>query len=153
MIVNLWSFLEFIWKLLKLEFRWKKPKLMVVEERCVLIVEDDLLDAEILQNYLLRCGCTFDHAMMSEVAQQMLKTKFYKLAFVDLRLPTMPGQRLISEIKRHQPHTYIVAVSGGDGGWNDISTGVHIGFIKKNVSLEAIEEVVRLVYGDVKRSD
>lgn len=140
MVINLWTLLEFLQKLIKLEFIWKKEK---PTNRCLLIVDDDKYDSELLGNYLVRCGCSFEVAHMAEVAQEMIRTKYYQIAFIDLRLPRMPGQRLIAELRMKNPAIHIVIVCGGAGGLSDVMTGCYVGLILKPVTLESVEEVLK----------
>lgn len=150
MTVNLLPIALALWKWLRVKFVFRKPipDPPKPEKRCLLIVEDDPFDVELLQSYLMQCGCSCDVARFAELAQEMITTKFYRVAFVDLRLPKMPGQRLIQIIRLHHPKTHIVIVSGEVSDMNDLMAGQYFGLIRKSVTLQSVQDLLSTVKFD-----
>ncbi len=135
---------ELVWKILPglcRIARWftgRKPT-----RGTVLIVEDDPLDAELLQIKLRKTGWRSEVVRSGEAAAGVVKHVHYPIVFVDMRMPGMPGKALLRILSRDAPNTNVVIVCGEPGDLADVPTGMFLSFIKKPAELEAIEDMMK----------
>jgi DNA-binding response OmpR family regulator len=135
---------EILWKILpglcKL-FRWftgRKPT-----RGTVLIVEDDPLDAELLQIKLRKKGWASEIVSSGIAAEGLVKRVRYSIVFVDMRLPGMSGKALLRILSRDAPNTNVVIVCGEPSDLADVPAGMFLCFIRKPAELEAIEDMMK----------
>ena len=134
---------ETLWKL----FSWVCQVLRWVTRRkprkgVFLVVEDDPRDAEIIELRLKKRGWRCEIATSGEVAAGLVKHTFYPVAFVDLRLPGMPGQALLRILSRDTPNTHLVVVCGEPNDLDKLPDGQFVCLMRKPPSLEAIEDML-----------
>ena len=107
-----------------------------------LIVEDNALDAELLQYRLAKCGWRSEVAPSAEVAAGLAKHSSYPAAFVDMRLPGMSGAALLRLLSRDAPQTNLVVVCGEPADLADLPDGQFVCLMRKPPSLEAIQDML-----------
>ncbi len=78
---------------------------------CVLLVEDDELLAEVLVGVLAPLGGV-RWADNAEQALSLIPTSTWDLVIADIELPGMNGIEMIERLKREDPHTATLIVSG-----------------------------------------
>ena len=137
---------EFIWKLLPSickAFQWltrRKPG-----NGTFLIVEDDQHDADWIKRKLSKRGRICELATSGETAQGLVQHTHYACIFVDLRLPGMPGQALLQVLSNDAPNAAVVVVCGEPADLTDVPAGQPVIFIRKPVSLEGIDDVLKML--------
>lgn len=135
--------IETIWKVLAAlcnVFRWfnrRKPHRGVF-----LIVEDDAMDAAILQRLLKKRGWHSEVATSAETAAGLVAHTYYPAVFIDMRLPGMPGSALVRVLSDNHPETNIVIVCGEPADLAKIEPSQFVCLIRKPPTLEAIEDVL-----------
>ena len=83
----------------------------VVQTKRVLIVEDDPAVRQIVRVLLERDGIAVDIAEDGERATSLLRDNHYSVIVLDLLMPRMDGQGVISFIKEQRIDTPVVVVS------------------------------------------
>lgn len=78
----------------------------------VLLVEDNKSDADMVVKELDAWGYQTTHAMTGEAALEAAKLENFDIGIIDLRLPTMPGERVARILGRTYPMIVIVICSG-----------------------------------------
>lgn len=78
----------------------------------VLIVEDDPMLRRYLEEALRECGYEIFSAGNGEEAARHLQSHQVDVVLTDVLMPEQYGVRLVAELKRHQPHLPVVAMSG-----------------------------------------
>jgi len=78
----------------------------------VLLMEDEPSVGQGLQMVLREQGYDVDLAVTGQEALDTLKTKSFVLLVADLRLPDMNGLDVVKQVKRDQPSTKVIAISG-----------------------------------------
>lgn len=113
----------------------------------VLVIEDNPNDVLLITRALALCKRSFTVAYNAEAAEAYIERNGYTLAFVDLRLPTMSGQRLIQLIRDRCPHTHIVVVPGEVRDLADIPEEIVYSVILKPVTVEKLRDFLEKVKG------
>ena len=108
-----------------------------------LIVEDNDNDAENLARKLAKRGRSSEIATSGEAAAGLVKHTHYPVCFIDMRLPSMSGPALLRVLSRDAPNSEVVIVCGEPSDLNEVPAGQLILFIKKPVTLEAIEDILK----------
>jgi len=93
----------------------------------ILIADDNEINLIILSFMLENLNCTFDTAMNGAEALNLLCTKNYQLALIDLNMPVMNGFELIKSIRDKRITTPIIAISAY-ADTNKITEALSIGF-------------------------
>ena len=114
----------------------------------VLVVDDEEDLCWVIEKSLRPAGFSVNRALNGKDALLLLEKTFFKVAFVDVKIPDMDGFTLAALIREHSPGTRIVLISGYyyqedrtivDG----IKDNLFFGFIAKPFNLS---EVRRLLY-------
>ena len=79
-----------------------------------LIVDDEEALAKVMQRTLRSRGYESDVAFSGAAARQLIETKEYALALLDVRLPDESGYGLLEELRAKRPDTAVVMISGVD---------------------------------------
>ena len=79
----------------------------------MLIVEDDLAVASVIEQALMAEGCDCLHAEVTEDALQIMMHVSFDLAVVDIFMRGQGGLVAIQALRRRHPHCRIIATSGG----------------------------------------
>ena len=92
--------------------------------RCALVVEDELLVAMVASDALAELGFRAIEASSAAKALQLAEENKSEivLALVDLGLPDLPGEQLVSELRARYPRLPIIVASGR--GTGDIDAGL-----------------------------
>jgi sigma-B regulation protein RsbU (phosphoserine phosphatase) len=98
-----------------------------------LIVDDEEALAKVMQRTLLSRGYESDVALSGAAARQLIETKEYALALLDVRLPDESGYGLLEELRAKRPNTAVVMISGVDDpelGKAAVEHGAYAYFVK-----------------------
>ncbi len=112
----------------------------------ILIVEDDDSLSRLLESKLRRKGYKVEAVRSGEEAVQLLTTKSYDVALLDIRLSDMSGLDLLRELSPKIPTKFIVIT-----GYGDVNTAVEAmkagasDFIQKPFSFDMLEVSLRRV--------
>ena len=82
------------------------------ERKKVLVIEDDVETAKYHAQRLYLFGFDCDLAYGGRTALDMLRTREYELALVDIRLPDINGLELLNIIRSERIRIFAIAVSG-----------------------------------------
>lgn len=110
---------------------------------CLLVVEDDEYEAELLRLRIEKLGWECDVVESTEAAMPLLLTRRHRVVLMDMRLPHAPGYVLAERIHRHLPRTHIVIVAGELSDLSPLPRGVYYGLIGKPATPEALLDIFR----------
>lgn len=77
----------------------------------VLVVEDNQINALIVQKFIANWGGKSQHAMSGQKAIDMLQTKQFNLILMDLQMPEMDGYETTRQIRTFLPDIPIIALT------------------------------------------
>lgn len=114
----------------------------VFENPNALIVEDDRNDAELMQRTLNKVGCETTVVQNGEEALKLVQLNpgKFKIMFLDLNLPNMPGEEVLSTVKKIDPDLHVIIVTGYDRV-AVISTGYY-GVVRKPLELDDANRIM-----------
>jgi phosphoserine phosphatase RsbU/P len=98
-----------------------------------LIVDDEEALAKVMQRTLRSRGFESDVAFSGAAARELIDSKEYGLALLDVRLPDESGYGLLGELKAKHPDTAVVMISGVDDpelGKAAVEHGAYAYFVK-----------------------
>jgi CheY-like chemotaxis protein len=79
----------------------------------ILIIEDNLHDAELLRRVVEEQGYHVEHAKSASDAQRILRhSSHFRFACVDLKVPDMDGVELVRWLKDNYTHIPVAIISG-----------------------------------------
>jgi signal transduction histidine kinase len=84
----------------------------MTEDAQILVVEDEAPIRIVWERFLSRWGYGADMAENGQIGLQRARAHPYKLVITDLTMPVMSGQELVHTLKREQPETEIIVVTG-----------------------------------------
>ena len=120
----------------------------MLEKTKLLYVEDDLMTAEIIVDFLQECNFEVEFCDTITVALSLLKQKKFHLLLLDLTLPDFSGLELIKKVRQSQNIPMIVLSAHSDSktkvaafryGAND--------YMVKPISLEELEARIWALLG------
>lgn len=82
----------------------------------ILIVEDDIVDAKVLQRQLTQTGLSITsvaHTDYLEKALNLLTEQEFDVVLLDMNLPDSSGLETLRKVHRAKPHLTIINVTGG----------------------------------------
>src|SRR2546422_2749452 len=109
----------------------------------ILLVEDDINDAELTRRSLEQLGCRYDWQNTAEGALALLDKNGYDFCLIDLKLPMMSGIQLITTLLDSRPYVHLVAVTGSMPLAESLPAGKYMGLILKPVTKEALTRMIR----------
>ncbi len=115
-----------------------------LENKKILIVEDDLLLSKMLAKKLVEESAAIDHATDGEMAISMLKVNKYDLVLLDLLLPKVDGYAVMTTMNADEKSkgTPVIVLSNL-GQKNDVEKGIALGAKKFLVkAILSLDEVV-----------
>jgi len=123
---------------MKKEIDWAK-----LEQTKILIVDDSEPMRELVFCLLQELGCKcIEKADGGPSGLEQLQTNEFKMAFLDIDMPEMNGIEVLKTVKKENPKTYIIMLSGHSSTQNvkeAITNGAN-GFIVKPCSIQKIKE-------------
>ena len=83
-----------------------------MEQKRILVVDDDLNVLKSLRVVLQLEGYHVDSAETAAEALEKYETNFYNLALLDIRLPDMEGTELLTRMHRDKPQMMKIMITG-----------------------------------------
>jgi two-component system, NtrC family, response regulator AtoC len=99
----------------------------------------------VLKNTVLNVQFNIDEASNGKEALDKVKTQFYDLILMDVRMPEMNGLDALREIKEHDPRTFVVIMTA-HSNLNDAIAAIKDGaydYLEKPVSAEKLTDIVK----------
>ncbi len=90
------------------------------EDVKILVVDDEDYMREIVRQALEGSGYTVDEAASGKTALEMMRKYPYDVVITDLRLPEVPGEKLLQEALTISPETIVIIMTG----YGNIQTAV-----------------------------
>ena len=114
----------------------------------VLIVDDEPDICWVLENTLQPEGYAVTATTSGARALELIRERFFELAFVDAKLPDLDGLELAARIRQDSPQTAIVLLSGyfykEDRAISErLRDGLFIGFIPKPFDLNQVRLIAQ----------
>ncbi|MGB5553218.1 MAG: sigma-54 dependent transcriptional regulator [Flavobacteriaceae bacterium] len=78
----------------------------------ILIIEDDAAFCQMLQRFLSKKGFDVETSFTAPEAKAKFSTMAFDLVLTDLRLPDYDGIQLLSDIKKSNPNTPVIVMTG-----------------------------------------
>ena len=78
----------------------------------ILLVEDDALMRDSIKKFLEFEGYGVDAVSNGEEAIKIMEHHTYLVIITDIMMPRIDGKKLIEYVKKHSPHTRVIAISG-----------------------------------------
>ncbi len=111
----------------------------------ILLVDDDTAILKNLNDILSEEGFKITLASSVVQAKKKLKSKFFNLALVDLKLPDYSGLKLLKEIKESNDETIIIVLTG----FASVESAVYamnegaFSYIQKPLNVEALKVTIK----------
>jgi DNA-binding NtrC family response regulator len=84
-----------------------------LENPKVLVVDDEAAIRDLLEEALTRWGYQVVKAANGvQATEELRKGKIFEIALLDIRMPEMDGLELLRQIKRHDPATEVIIMTG-----------------------------------------
>jgi CheY-like chemotaxis protein len=96
-------------------------------DNTVLIVEDDIYNAELLKEILISTGVKILHAGNGKAAVDLSINQNVDLVLMDIRLPDMNGYEIIDKIRQYKPELKIIAQTAY-ASFDDKQKAIEAGF-------------------------
>lgn len=106
-------------------------------------MEDNQNDAYALGRLLRKRGIQTEIVSSAEVAQGVAKHALYDIMILDVRLPGMYGTEVLPLLSEISPNAKFVVVCGEPSDLGSLPSNQFIGFIKKPIGLESVEEMLK----------
>ena len=114
------------------------------EKTHILIAEDNEINISLLCIVLEGLNCTFDTAVNGAEALNLLCTKSYQLALVDLNMPILNGFELIQAARKKKISIPIIAISAY-AEKNKIEEAITLGFndyLTKPIDAKLLDSII-----------
>ena len=110
----------------------------------ILVVDDEEVFAKVFEEMLSQCGHAVCVARTGEEAIEQFKKSNFDLVFTDLGMPEMSGWQVARTIKRIQPKTPVVLVTGwGTKALEEEADGAQVDMVlSKPVRFEELQSIV-----------
>jgi len=109
----------------------------------ILIADDEKDIIEFLQDFLEKRGHFVDTALDGGIASDLIKENSYDLVFLDHNMPELTGLELAKLVKKNNPKTKTVMVTGYPSMKDFFAKSVGIDeYISKPCRLEEIKNIV-----------
>lgn len=128
--------------------RFSDTKFAKVFKGSVLVVEDQVVNQRVAQNYLRKLGLEVDLASNGLVAFEKCQNQKYDLIFMDCQMPVLNGfeaTKRIRQLEGEKGQTPIIALTADAGGadkTNYSESGMN-GFLAKPIELQHLLEVLQ----------
>lgn len=116
-----------------------------MEEKTILVVDDERTVREMLEMAFDRAGYSVRLATSAEEALDILKQESIPLMFIDLGLEKMNGFELCEHIRKDSPDAIIYALTGYAGlfGEHEIAEAGFDGYFAKPVRVETLYQITK----------
>jgi len=122
---------------------WRVFKRLFKKTRCLLIVEDDADDVEIISLFLRRNRRSYDVSRTAEDALTRIRSCKYEIIFLDIRLPCMDGWMLLSHIIDESPESKIIITCGDPRDLVKMPVGIPFEVMIKPPSMHGIDKILK----------
>lgn len=111
-----------------------------MENRKILIVDDDQTLINILVSRVSSFGFEVDTALDGREAAAILKKKSFPLVLTDMMMPGMDGMELLQHIRANYPETQVIVMTGfrDHYSYSDVINAGAIDFIEKPIYKEEL---------------
>lgn len=96
----------------------------------ILVVEDNVDTLKVIELCLTSLGYAVTCAQHGREAMRLLTEREFDLVMTDLLMPDVDGMEVIVAVRRHQPATPVIVMSGGGrfmGGRELMKLGIKLG--------------------------
>jgi CheY-like chemotaxis protein len=117
-----------------------------ISQSKVLVVEDNQINAIIVQKFIANWGGQSQHAWCGEQAIEMLKSERFSLVLMDLQMPDMDGYETTKIIRSFLPNIPIIALSA-DAMLETRTTALKMGmsdYITKPFNPNELKKIIQL---------
>jgi len=83
-----------------------------MEDRSILVVDDELLIRDLLYDFFEGQGWSISVADNGEKALEILNTKEVDILLADIKMPDMDGMELTAEVRKSHPEIPVVLMTG-----------------------------------------
>ena len=135
---------------------WGVPS---VEQRAILIVDDDVIIRETLRDVLESKGYVVETAETAKEAMEKSKARTFNLALLDIKLPDMEGTELLKKMHSVTPRTMKVMITA-HGTLKNAMDSLNLGadaYLLKPINqkelLKTVEEKLREQYAAESMSE
>ncbi|KYG68062.1 histidine kinase [Bdellovibrio bacteriovorus] len=128
--------------------RFSDTKFAKIFKGTVLVVEDQVVNQRVAQNYLRKLGLDVDLASNGLVAFEKCQHQKYDLIFMDCQMPVLNGfeaTKRIRQLKGEKAQTPVIALTADAGGADKsiyTESGMN-GFLAKPIELQHLLEVLQ----------
>lgn len=125
----------------------------MMDEKKILVVDDEASIRDILEEALTRGGYTVRSAESAEIAIDILRQESIMVMFLDLKLPGMNGLELCELIRKQNPLAIIHALTGFTDlfGLLECRKAGFDDFFTKPVSMKLILETTKEAFKKIER--
>ena len=127
------------------------PKILSDEKlraHAILIVEDDIYNAEYLKEILTMAGHEISLAVSGREAIELVKSKHFDVVLMDIRLPDIDGYEITRRIKKLKPEIKVIAQTAY-ASFNDWKQAMEAGcddYLYKPVTKEVLFEMLHKIF-------
>ncbi len=93
---------------------WANLEGLLPQSPSILLVEDDVRTAAVLQRAVEKLGCTCKIAESAEVADRWVGAEHFDLILLDITLPYLNGIEFLHWVLGKSPTTAVIMVTGND---------------------------------------
>lgn len=126
-----------------------------MNQRPILVVDDDLSMRMALSESLLSCGYHVEAAVDGADALKKFNKGRFDVVITDMRMPHMGGMDVLRGVKKISPETHVIVITA----YGTVNTAVEAmkegasDFIMKPFSLDDIESVVKNVFSNSGKNE
>lgn len=129
--------------------------LSALEEKKVLVIDDDEGDCCLVEDILAEDGIRVDKAIGGERGIRILSANEYPLVITDLRMPDVDGMAIIDFIRKRQMESLIMVITGY-ASVDSVIEALRLGaydYILKPFSADLLRFTVRRAFGYISLRD
>ncbi|HEY85100.1 MAG TPA: response regulator [Chloroflexi bacterium] len=129
-----------------------------MKDKKILVVDDVKDWRDQLRSILKRSGYTVDTAKNYSEALEKIKYGQAELVIVDLRLDPVDennrdGMKLLEILEKKRINALVLSGYGTSSLMEQAKLMQAVGFLKKNISLNKLKEVVKVIFAEIKKRD
>jgi CheY-like chemotaxis protein len=123
-----------------------RQQLLPLSPQCVLLAEDNPINATLARKLLEKFGCHVEVASNGREAVEMAGARSYDLIFMDCMMPEMTGYEATGAIRERQPAVPIIAMTAHaiKGAREECLRAGMSDYISKPIGIEEVKRVLAL---------